>query len=77
MKIGKFIRIENDDFVYDGLNIYRIIENKSEHPYLLNKFCMYQIVFVYNRTDKQSKEYAKLITWDQQYDWETGRLKTS
>lgn len=75
MNIGKFIRIENDDFVYDGNSIYRIIENKSEHPYWLNKFCMYEIVLVRNRTDKESKEYAKLITWNKQYDWETGKIK--
>lgn len=76
MKIGKFVRMGDGDFVYDGNFIYEIIENKAQHPYWLNNFCMYEIIQITNKSNNEIKQYARLISWDHKYDTETGKLKT-
>ena len=74
MLIGKFVKIDNNDYVIKDNQIWQVIDSIASHPYWPNKYCMFDILLVHNRTNGLSEQYAKLIEWDNAYDWKTGKL---
>jgi len=74
MHIGKYIKIDNQDYVFKDNYIWKVIDNISTHPYLPNQYCMFEIVHIYNKSEDalKLKEFAKLLSWEGTHDYKTG-----
>jgi hypothetical protein len=76
MHIGKCIKIDDQDYVFKDNCIWKVIDNISTHPYLPNQYCMFEILFIFNKSQDPNlplKQFAKLLSWEGTHDYKTGK----